>query len=438
MEKNMTEGNIVKIIICFSVPMILSALLQQLYHMIDIIIAGNFIGEHAITAIGCTSAISVFIVNVFNGLTAGVSIQMAGLYGGGKEQQIPGVTSFYNKVLLVLSVVIGAAGVWLCRPLLIFFDTPADILESAIIYLTVVFCGLPFQVLYSEQSAVLRGVGNSRYSLYAIIAASVSNIVLDMLFIYVFSLGILGAALATILAQLMSALYLFWVIKTRMPIFRSSDDVKESVSNLLLGFRIGVPIAFQQSIMNSGGLLSQNAINSFGTRVVAGLTTAYKIDNLAMLPVINIGAAITTFVAQNKSAGKKNRAMQGVITGLFLAVGISILVVAGILLPFRSYIGLFGVSDGVSAFAYEFLLTCSCFYPLFALENVLNGYLQGFGYVKTAVAGHMTGLVVRTIILYAFYQTIGYSMIAYSEICGWFITTLLLLGGICNCKKKSK
>lgn len=425
MEKNMTEGSIIKIILSFSIPLILGAMLQQMYHMVDIVIAGNFIGEYAITAIGCTTSASVVIVNALNGLTTGISIYAANLYGVNNRRELQAVSGSFCLSVGAIGIAIAAAGFLSCRFLLGILNTPEDVFAYSVSYLRIISWGIPFQAMYSLLSAILRGIGDSQSSLSAIIVAFISNIIFDLVLIQGAALGVTGAALATIAAQLLSCLYLVWIIQKRHPVLHFSlrDGADRSV--LAKGFRLGMPAALQRCVMSSGSLIAQKALNSFGSLAVAGLTTAYKIDELAMLPVINIGAALTTFIAQNRSAGKEARMREGFFTGIILALSVSVGIVSLMMCCFQQMIGFFGVSKEVSDYAYSFLRTCALFYPLFALENAMMGLLQGCGCIKTTVYGNAAGLIVRVLFLYLFYQTLGFRTIAYSEIICWIVASLI-------------
>lgn len=436
MEKNLTVGSIPKVLIAFSIPMILSALLQQLYQMVDIIIAGNLIGDYAIASIGATASIPFFIVNVLNGLTIGASIHMSNLYGSGTEthRNISQAMGSFTMFIALLSLLIAIIGTISCRSILIMFNTPNEIFEYARQYLTVIFIGIPFQALYGMFSAAMRAIGNSRSSLYAIIIAAVVNLLLDIALIRVFHLDVLGTALATIFAQFLSCAYLLLVIIKKHKVLHFSLT-KEYIH--MQAFRpcihIGFPIAVQRSILTCGGVLTQNVINSFGETVISAITTAYRIDELAMLSVVNVGSAVTTFTAQNKGAGADRRVRNGFFIGILLSVGAAIITVAIIMSNCYSIIYLFGVSSQTADYAYSFLKMCSFFYPVYGLENACIGLLQGSGYTRFTVVAISIALIVRITVLYGAYLTIGFPVIAYSQMACWTVASMILLGR-CVCK----
>lgn len=430
MEKNLTTGSIPKALISFSVPLILGAVLQQMYQMIDIIIAGNLIGDHAVAAIGATSSIPFFIVNMFNGLTMGACVRISNLYGfgAGSYKDIPKTMGSFAAFTAAASVGIAMAGYLFCGTILTLFNTPDEIFFASKQYLSIVFIGIPFQAFYSLFSSALRAIGNSRVSFYSVLIAAILNLTLDIVLIRVFDLGVLGVAVATTFAQAISCLFLAVVILKKHKVLHFKfARAHINCSALYPSIYIGVPIALQRSLTTCGGLLAQSVINSFGNDVITGITTAYRIDELSMLSVVNIGAAITTFTAQNRGAQKENRVRSGFFIGSFLAISAAAITTSFIISNCYSIIGLFGVSKQSADYAYSLLKTCSFFYPIYGLMNACIGFLHGSSHTRTTVIGNAAALVVRLIVLFSLDSVVGFFAIPYSEISCWCVAATIFL-----------
>lgn len=420
MEGRMTEGGIAKQLIRFSIPLILSALLQQLYSWADALIVGNFVGEASLAAIGATGVVSGMLIAILQGFSVGVSVLVAQAFGRGDDDAVTRTSATFVVFLLTVSLALTAAGIALVGPILRLLGTPADILSLSTEYLMIVLAGMPALAVYNIYSAALRGIGDSRTPLWAIVVSSVSNVVLDLLFVAVFGWGVAGAAIATVIAQALMALYLalFTPRKHAQLRFRISFRSMDRKA-LGQGLSLSLPTALQSGAHSIGGLLLQSVMNGFGTQVVAAITTAYRIDSFGLQPTVNIGAGVSTFTGQNKGAGLLDRARRGLWVGSAISLVTALVTTVLFVLAGAPLMRMFGVSEGAVAIGREFLYFCSVFYPVFGVYSAFLCYLQGMGDVRFAAFASVSGLVVRVVLSYAFAATIGWRIIAYSEMASW-------------------
>lgn len=425
----MTEGNIGGQLVRFSIPLIFSALLQQLYSWTDALLVGNFVGEASLAAIGATNVLYGMFLAILQGFAVGVSILVSQAYGQGDTGSVRRSASTFVLVVLGVSLALVAIGIGAVRPLLRLLSTPEEILPEATQYLTVLYLGLPAMAVYNILNAILRGMGDSRTPLLAIVISSLSNIALDLLFIAGFGWGIAGAAWATILAQVLMTAFLLAYVPRRHPMLRRAER-ERLIDRMVLrrGVSLGLPTALQSSVHSVGGLLLQNVMNSFGAQVVAAITTAYRIDSMGLLPTINIGSGIATFVGQNKGAGQMDRARRGLRVGSGIMLATSLLTTALFVLLGASLMRLFGVSEGAVRIGRDFLYFCAVFYPIFGLQQAFVGYLQGIGDVRFVAFASISGLAVRVAISYAFAGAFGHQVIAYSEMASWVYGFFVCMG----------
>jgi len=308
MAKDMTRGSLSRALISFSLPLILSGLLQQLYSWADAFIVGNAQGEAALAAIGATTSLFSLFTMLVTGFSSGVSILSAQLYGRGEHDA-------QRKILFSFSLILGGVSLGLtlvCGPaahmLLSLLQTPADIIAQSAAYLGIVLTGLPFIAVYNVYSAVLRGMGDSKAPLFSVLVSSLLNIVLDILLVYGLRLGVRGAAIATVTSQALMSIFIV-VYARRYDALRMTPSLRLYDASLVYrGCRLALPITLQSGVNSIGHLALQNFMNGFGTQTVAAITSAYRIDCIILLPIINLGTAISTVVAQNTGANKHERA----------------------------------------------------------------------------------------------------------------------------------
>lgn len=427
----MTKGNIPKILFQFALPLIASSLLQQLYNIADSIIAGNFIGEHAVAAIGVATSLIMFFTNIIIGFTTGISIYIAQLTGRKEREKIGESLRTSFIYLIPASVVMSGAGLLLISRVLHMMQTDLSIFSDTRSYLSIIFMGFPCVMLYNICSAILRGMGNSKISMQAIAIATVTNIGADLLFVAVFKLGIRGAAWATVLSQLFSALYvLFYIIRKVAGHFPCKRWFTKEA--LVEQSKLGVPCLLQSGIMSFGSIILQGIMNTLGIQAVTAITSAYRLDSLALLPAVSMASAISTFTAQNAGAGQYERVREGYSLGLRMMLVISVTIAAIVVLFGKAFILLFGVSPEVADLGQKFLLMLSVFYPIFGLQNLFIGFLQGNGDVVTPAICNIVGLCVRLLLAALLVAPLGFPSVPYSEGISWIVVSILCYG---KCRK---
>lgn len=420
----MTKGNITKTLFCFALPLIASSLLQQLYNIADSMIAGNFIGEHAVAAIGVSTSIIMFFTNIMIGFTTGISIYIARLTGQGDNKKVGESIRTSFLYLIPASILMTLAGLLLVDWVLILMRTDESIFTLTRSYILIIFIGFPFVMLYNICSSILRGMGNSRTAMQAIVIATVTNILVDFLFVAVFHWGIEGAAWATVLSQVFSSLYvLLYLIRK---VFRQFECegwfTKEAMVEQT---RLGVPCLLQSGIMSFGSIILQGIMNTLGVQAVTAVTSAYRLDSLALLPAISMASAISTFTAQNMGARQYGRVREGYALGIKMMLIISLSIAAIVVLFGKPFILLFGVSEAVADLGQGLLLMLSVFYPVFGLLNLYTGFLQGTGDVITPAVCNIIGLGVRLLLASLLVSVIGFPSVAYSEAASWVVVTIL-------------
>lgn len=327
MVKSMTTGSPARLIFLFTIPLLIGNLFQQLYNMADTFIVGRILGVNALAAVGCTGSLMFFIIGFTQGLSAGFSIITAQRFGAQDDHGVR--RSFAASLLLggIISIVVTIASVAGAGWLLKLLQTPPEILPDATSYLVVVFAGIPTTMLFNVLSNALRALGDSKTPLIFLVIACLFNIVLDVVLILYTPLGVAGAGVATVVAQLLSGLACVWYIFKRFPSLRlSTEDWKLTSKDISDHLRMGLPTGFQSSIIAIGSLMLQFALNGLGSVSVAAFTAASKLESLGSLPLVSFGLATSTFVAQNYGAGKVHRIQTGVLQASGMALAWSVFI----------------------------------------------------------------------------------------------------------------
>lgn len=428
MHRDPRSSGIVRELISFSLPLILSGVLQQLYLWADAFIVGNVEGEGALAAIGATTTLMNFFLLLVIGFTGGLSILFARSFGAGETEDIPRLLSTWLLVLGVASLVLAAAGFALTPWLLRLMHTTADTLSMAEDYLAIIFLGLPFLTVYNVCSAALRGIGDSQTPFRAICVSSGANVVLDLAFVWGLRWGVAGAAWATVLSQAAMAVFLVVYVGRKHPFLRPALRRPTLHRELLRpGTKLGVPPMIQSGINAFGGILLQDFMNSFGTATVAAITTAYRVDCIALLPIINLGTAISTLTAQSHGAGDLPRtrkvlsAGSGLMTAVSLSLSMLVVALGGFL------VAMFGVGPEAALIGREFFRCIGPFYLLFGLSTALRGYTEGLGDMVFSSGAGIFSLGCRIVLSYRLAHLWGNMVIAYAEAISWGVLLLLYL-----------
>ena len=414
------NNGLAKELFWFALPLILSGLLQQLYNIVDSLIIGNVLGEEALAAAGASGPILNLFIYVCTGLVTGCTILVSHAWGAGERKKATAVAATFGLFLLAGSLALAGIGLCLHRGLLSLLHTPEALLAGASEYLSVVFLGIPFLALYNLAGALLRGTGNSRTPLVAIILASLVNVGLDLLLVWGLEWGIRGAAVATVIAQALSAFYLLWYLRQgKGGFYFTLSPRAASRACLAEGLKLSLPRVIQSGASSLGSLLLQSVMNSFGVDVVAAITTSYKVDSLAILPILNMSTAISVFTGQSIGAGDRQRALECLRRGRRLAVGVALCITVLLVFGGRFIVGLFGVPEEVMDLGQRFFWLLAAFYRVLACNESVGGFLQGVKDVAFPAVVNIAALWLRVALSYGLAGVLGSDVIALSEGASW-------------------
>lgn len=381
----MTSGPIWKRMTFFAMPIFLGNLFQQLYNTVDSLIVGNFLGSSALAAVSSSGSLIFMLIGFLSGIAAGAGVIVARFFGAGDEKNLKRAVHTTVAFGLVAGVLMTAIGVALSPQILIWMDTPASVMTESVIYLQIYFAGSLGFVMYNIMVGILQAVGDSRHPLYYLIVSSVVNLVLDLLFITGFHTGVGGAALATVISQLVSAfLCLMQLMRTKesygLQIRRIGFD-KNILKQII---RIGLPSGVQNSIIAFANVIVQSDINAFGEMAMAGYGAYTKVEGFGFLPINSFTMALTTFVGQNLGARQEERTKKGAKFGVLITVLLAELIGVAVFILAPQLIAAFDPSPEIVRFGVEKARTAALFYCLLAFSHSIAAVLRGAG--KTMVS----------------------------------------------------
>ena len=390
-KNDLTEGPIFSKLIGFAIPVILGNLCFQLYNVVDSIVVGNYVGTDALAAVGAVFPIMMLFNALFMGVSMGAQIVISQTFGAKDEQGLRTVTNTAITLAIIIGAAITVVGTPLARPMLALIKTPANIIDDSAVYLMIIFAGTLGNVFYNLGSGALRGMGDSRWPLVAMLVSSVTNIVLDLVFVIAFDMGVAGVAWATSIAHFLSGMIPLWRIQSgAYPVRLYMKDITHpdgwAASRI---FKLGLPSSVQNAAMSLGSIVIQSFANSFGSNFIAANTIIMKADGFAIMPMMGLGMASTSFVGQNIGAGKIDRAKKGVHAGQISALVVGV-VVGAALYAFGEYIMRAFGADGqvlmMGVSGIRFLAFC---YVFVGLDQVTGGAMRGAG---AAIAPAITSI----------------------------------------------
>lgn len=376
----MTEGSIWKSILLFSVPLILGNMLQQLYNTADSIIVGNFVGSNALAAVGSSGSPIFLLIGFSQGIAVGAGVVVSQFLGAKDREGAHTAVHTSLALSAILGAILTVCGIAVSRALLTAMNTPAEVLEDAVLYMRLYFGGVLFSVVYNMTAGILNAAGNSRRSLVYLAWASVTNIVLDLLFIVGLRMGVAGAAIATDLSQLVSC-----VLSLRF-LMKSEDACRVELSAIRLHrkmagriIRVGLPTGIQNMVISFSNVLVQASVNSYGAAAMAGFAAYMKIDGFNILPVSSISMAATTFVGQNYGAGRLDRVKRSVWVTLAIGVIYTLCTGAALLAGQDAILHLFTADEAVVTYGKLAMRWFCPFYFLLSILHGLAGAVRGTG-----------------------------------------------------------
>lgn len=376
----MTEGNIWKLLIVFALPLILGNLLQQMYNTADSIIVGNYIGSNGLAAVGSGSSLIQLIIAFSQGAAVGAGVIVSQSIGAKRSDIIKKSVHTAMCISIILGLVLSVIGVIFSSQLIEWMRTPEDVLEDSISYFRLYCAGLIFNVIYNMATGILNAAGNSKKPLQYLAIASVTNIVLDLVFIKVFKMGIEGAAIATDISQALSCVLAVGYL------LRVKSDYKINIKELKIDkaiakeiIRIGLPTAIQNAVISFSNVLVQSSVNDYGSIAMAGYTAYLKIDGFNILPVLSISMAVTTFTGQNVGAKNLKRVKKGMYDALIMCIIYTVLTGIFLLSLSHQILSLFTNDSAVIEYGQLAMKYFCPFYFLLGILNTLAGTVRGAG-----------------------------------------------------------
>lgn len=426
----MTEGNIWKLLIIFSIPLILGNLLQQMYNTADSIIVGNFVGSNGLAAVGSGTALINLIIAFSQGAAVGAGVIVSQNLGARDKQKTKLAVHTAMCIAIILGVILSAIGVIFSRDLLVWMKTPKSVLKDSVLYLQIYCGGLIFNVIYNMATGILNAAGNSKRPLIYLAIASVTNIILDLVFIKALKWGVKGAAIATDISQALSCVLAVGYL------LRVNSDYKLIVKELKIHgntakqiIRVGLPTAIQNMVISFSNVLVQSSVNSYGATAMAGYAAYLKIDGFNILPVLSISMAVTTFTGQNVGAKKPDRVKKGMWTALIMGVVYTVIIGVVILLTSHTVLGLFTKDNEVITYGQLAMKYFCPFYFLLGILNILAGTVRGAGKGVPPMLILLFSMCIFRIlwikIALPFYSTIDGVFILYPI--SWFVGMVLMI-----------
>ena len=376
----MTQGNIWKLLITFSIPLIIGNLLQQMYNTADSIIVGNFVGSNGLAAVGSGTALINLIIAFAQGASVVAGVVVSQYIGADKKDKIKISVHTSICISIILGLILSLLGIFASPSLLIMMKTPKVVLKSSILYLQIYCGGLIFNVIYNMATGILNAAGNSKKPLVYLAIASFTNIILDLLFIKMFKLGVMGAAIATDISQAISCiLAIGYLLKVKSDYKLYIKDLKINKETAVKIIKIGLPTAIQNMVISFSNVLVQSSVNAYGATAMAGYAAYLKIDGFNILPVLSISMAVTTFTGQNVGANRLDRVKKGMYSSLIMVLVYTVFIGAVLLIFSHQVLGLFTHSAQVIMYGQLAMKYFCPYYFLLGILNVLAGTVRGAG-----------------------------------------------------------
>lgn len=429
--KEMTEGAIFPLLFSFTLPLLLGNILQQTYSLIDAAIVGRFLGINSLAAVGASTSVVFLILGFCNGCCAGFGIPVAQKFGARDYATMRRYVATGLQLAAGMSVVIAALSGWLCRDILRWMQTPANIFDEAFDYLFITFLGIPCTFFYNLLASFIRALGDSKTPFWFLLLSTVLNIFLDLFCILTLGWGVAGAAIATLVAQGVSAVLCYLYMLRRFPILRaeSSDDRRYHAGLAHVLLSMGVPMGLQFSITAIGSIMLQSANNALGTTCVAAFTAAIRVKMFFMCAFESLGIAMATYCGQNYGAGKPERILRGIkiSAGMMLAYAAVTWVI--LMLGAHTFTLLFvdtGETD-ILDYAERFLHISCSFFPTVGLLCILRYSIQGVGFSNLAMFSGVSEMIARVLVSLFVVPAFGFMGVCFGDPMAWVAADLFLV-----------
>lgn len=430
MEKDMTKGSPMKLILGFAVPLLFGLLFQQFYSMVDAIIVGHYLGVDALAAVGATGSVNFLIIGFCMGVCNGFAIPIAQEFGAAHEVNLRKYVANSVRLSVIFAVVITIVVSILCRSILQVMRTPANIIDGSYDYIIIIFLGIPVVFLYNMTAAILRSLGDSRTPVIFLVMAALLNIFLDLLCIIVFGMGVAGAAIATVVSQAIAGVCCLIFMWKKFPILKLSEEERRWDRDCAAKLcNMGIPMGLQYSITAIGSVVLQSAVNGIGSDAVAAVTAGGKLGMLLMCPFDAMGSTMATYGGQNVGAGNLKRVDQGLKSCCLLGLIYSIAALFIVHVVGRQMLLLFldAGESGILENAYTFICTNVLFYFWLALVNIVRFLIQGMGFSKLAVFAGAFEMLARGLAGFLLVPHFGFQAVLYANPLAWIFADIFLI-----------
>lgn len=432
----MTEGNILKIIISFAIPLFLGQLFQQLYNTVDSYVVGNYVSNEAFAAVGNTGPIINTLIGFFSGLATGAGVVISQYFGAKDLENVKKAVHTTIIMTLVLGVCFTFIGVSMVPFMLDLMNTPDEVMPEATEYLTIYFSGVLGLMIYNAGAGILRAVGDSKRPFIFLVVSALMNIVLDLVFVLCFNMGVGGVAYATIISQGVSAILVIIVLCMSKECYKLSfTDLKYSNRILLNILKVGLPASLQMAVTAFSNVFIQSYINYFGPNFMSGWTAYAKIDQFVLLPMQSISLTATTFVGQNLGKGNSKRAKRGANIALLIAVLFTVVLMIPVLIWAPQLVRFFNKeSEEVIVYGSSLLRIISPFYVLCCVNQIYAGALRGAGRSTAPMVIMLISFVAFRQLYLALVSSLynHYVLVALGYPAGWILCSILIFIYYCK------
>lgn len=440
MEKDMTQGSPMRLILGFAMPLMFGLLFQQFYSMVDTIIVGHYLGVESLAAVGATGSVNFLIIGFCMGVCSGFAIPVAQEFGARHEQNMRRYVANCVWLSIIFAAVMTVLVVLLCHPILQVMRTPANIIDDSYNYIVIIFLGIPITYLYNMTAAILRSLGDSKTPVIFLVMAAILNIFLDLLCIIVFHMGVAGAAVATVVSQAIAGICCLFFMYKKFEILKlSGEEWKWNGQFVGKLCGMGIPMGLQYSITAIGSVVLQSAVNGIGSDAVAAVTAGGKLSMFLMCPFDAMGSTMATYGGQNVGAGKLERVDQGLKSCLILGAVYSVIAAVIVYTVGNSMLLLFldaGETE-ILGNAYTFIKTNVLFYFLLAIVNIVRFLIQGMGYSKLAVFAGAFEMLARGLMGFALVPLFGFRAVCFANPLAWIFADIFLIPAFLHVRKKT-
>ena len=427
-EIDMCNGTLMDKLISFSLPLMLSGILQLLFNAVDIIVVGRFTGSQALAAVGSTTALINIFTNLFIGISLGANVLAARFYASGKEKEMSETVHTSITLALISGLVMALAGVLLARFALKLMGTPDDVIDQSVLYMRIYFLGMPFFMLYNYGAAILRAVGDTKRPLFFLVISGMTNAVLNLVLVIVFHMGVAGVAIGTIVSQLISSILVLRCLYTSNTSYRlyfSKLGIKTQYLKQI--FQVGIPAGIQSTVINLSNALLQSSVNSFGSVAMAGYTAANNIFGFLYMSVNAVTQSCMSFTSQNYGVKKLKRMDRVLLDCMILSVGVTLILGCGAYFFGPELLKIYTSDADVIRCGVEVLAFTTVPYFCCGIMDLLPGALRGMGYSGVPMILSIIGTVGTRIVwifgLFPAHRSLSFLFISYPV--SWIITIIL-------------